>query len=104
MRLPSPLTCLLFLCCALRSGAVSAADEAASRGQLLYETHCIACHSTQMHWRDQRRVDGWASLLGQVGQWQAREQLNWTREDIEAVARHLDRTIYRLGDTPARGE
>ena len=27
-----------------------------------------------------------------------------SREDVEAVARHLDRTIYRLADTPARAE
>jgi mono/diheme cytochrome c family protein len=104
MGLPSTFTRVLFVCCVLGAGDASAAGEAASRGQLLYETHCTACHSTQMHWRDQRRVDDWASLLAQVGQWQARERLNWTREDIAAVARHLDRTIYRLGDTPARGE
>lgn len=24
----------------------------ASRGELLYSTHCIACHSTQIHWRE----------------------------------------------------
>jgi mono/diheme cytochrome c family protein len=23
-----------------------------NRGERLYTTHCIACHSTQMHWRD----------------------------------------------------
>lgn len=66
------------------------------RGQLLYETHCRACHSTQMHWRDNRRVQDWASLLAQVRQWQSRAHLGWTDDDVQAVARHLNDHIYRL--------
>lgn len=66
------------------------------RGQLLYETHCRACHTTQMHWRENRRVQDWAGLLAQVQQWQARAQLRWTDEDVQAVARHLNDRIYRL--------
>ena len=54
----------------------------ASRGQLLYATHCIACHTTQMHWRDQRVVSDWAGLLAQVRAWQARAQLQWSDADI----------------------
>jgi hypothetical protein len=71
------------------------ADDA-ERGRLLYETHCIACHSTQMHWRDNRRVSDWASLLAQVQLWQAREQLAWTEADVRSVAQHLNQRIYRL--------
>lgn len=26
----------------------------ASRGELLYSTSCIGCHSTQVHWRNKR--------------------------------------------------
>jgi mono/diheme cytochrome c family protein len=68
----------------------------ATRGQLLYETHCIACHTTQMHWRDGRIVSDWAGLLVQVRRWQATAKLNWRDEDIEAVARHLNDTVYKL--------
>jgi mono/diheme cytochrome c family protein len=99
MRLP-------ILCIALAASASTAPARAAepSRGQLLYETHCIACHSTQMHWRDKRVVQDWASLLGQVGAWQARAKLDWSAADIEAVATHLNRSIYRLPSAPIRGE
>jgi mono/diheme cytochrome c family protein len=75
-----------------------------TRGQLLYETHCIACHSTQMHWRDKRSATDWASLLAQVRQWQAREQLRWADTDIDAVATYLNETIYRLPPAAIRGE
>lgn len=75
-----------------------------TRGRLLYETHCIACHSKQMHWRENRRVVDRDSLLAQVTQWQAREGLGWTPADIEAVAAYLNAIVYRLPDAPVRGE
>lgn len=67
-----------------------------SRGQLLYATHCIACHNSQMHWRDARAVRDWPGLLTQVRVWQERGRLQWSDDDITEVARHLNDTIYRL--------
>jgi len=67
-----------------------------TRGRLLYETHCIACHTTQMHWRDGHIVSDWAGLLAQVQHWQARAKLNWSPDDVEAVARHLNDAVYNL--------
>jgi mono/diheme cytochrome c family protein len=82
------------------SGAGAAPDPAANpaptRGQLLYDTHCIACHNAQIHWRDQRLASDWASLREQVRQWQARARLAWPEADIVEVTRHLNDTIYRL--------
>jgi len=60
---------------------------AQSRGELLYTTHCIACHSTQVHWRDQRRATDLASLKEQVTYWQGRALLSWTENDIAEVTR-----------------
>lgn len=67
-----------------------------SRGQLLYGNHCVACHNTQMHWRDQRLVKDFDGLLVQVRAWQAQLRLDWSETDVLEVARHLDRTIYQL--------
>jgi hypothetical protein len=67
-----------------------------TRGRLLYETHCIACHNTQMHWRDARIVRDWPGLAAQVRGWQARAKLEWSDADILEVSRHLNSTIYRL--------
>lgn len=96
----------LGLCAALWLLAAVPGPAAAdvTRGRLLYETHCIACHSKQMHWRENRRVTDRASLLAQVGQWQAREGLGWTQADIQAVAAYLDAIVYRLPDAPVRSE
>jgi cytochrome c5 len=73
-----------------------------TRGRLLYETHCVACHNSQMHWRDKRIVRDWPGLVGQVRAWQERAKLQWSEADILEVARHLDAAIYRLPQS-ARG-
>lgn len=66
-----------------------------SRGQLLYETHCIACHTTQMHWRDRKSAKDWPGLRRVVRRWQGELQLRWTDADIDEVARYLNQRYYR---------
>lgn len=78
--------------------AVAAQGQAAieSRGQMLYGNHCVACHTTQMHWRDQKLATDWPSLKAQVRRWQGAGQLNWSEDDIDDVARFLNDSFYRL--------
>lgn len=84
------------------SSLLSYAQGAPSRGQLLYTTHCIACHTTQMHWRDERRAVDWETLKGQVRRWQGNAGLEWADADIVEVARHLNETIYHYPQTADR--
>jgi len=72
----------------------------APRGELLYSTHCVACHSTQVHWRDVRLATDWASLRLQVLRWQGNTGLAWSDDDIAAVTRYLNDLYYRF---PAPG-
>ena len=77
--------------------AVGTAPAAAqSRGELLYTTHCIACHNTQVHWRSKKQVVDWPSLRAQVRAWQATAQLAWTDDDILLVAAYLNEAYYHL--------
>ena len=71
------------------------AAQAQSRGELLYSTHCITCHTTQMHWRDKRVATDWSSLNRQVRRWQDASGLGWSESDIEDVTRYLNETSYR---------
>lgn len=91
-------TNLLFLVTALACCAAAQAQPAASptRGELLYNNHCIECHTSQMHWRDRRQARDWPGLRAQVERWQAAAGLQWSEADITEVARHLDNTIYRF--------
>lgn len=74
--------------------------RAQSRGELLYTTHCMACHTAQMHWRSQRVARDWPSLKVEVRRWQAAASLAWDDDDIVEVARYLNETVYRFEVTP----
>jgi len=79
----------------------NASDAAAvagdvKRGQLLYETNCIACHTTQAHWRDKHLVRSWPDLLYQVSRWQKNTGQNWSSEEINDTAAYLNQTFYKL--------
>lgn len=70
-----------------------------ARGELLYNTHCIACHTTQMHWRDNKQATDWQGLEAQVRKWQRTAGLAWSDADIADVARYLNSTIYKYPQT-----
>ena len=88
----------LLLQAALPLHAQAPATSAPSRGELLYTTHCIACHTTQVHWRDRRLATDFTSLVAQVGRWQKNTGLDWSSEEILDVVRYLNATMYRLPD------
>jgi len=74
---------------------------AQSRGALLYSTHCIACHTEQVHWREKRLATDWPSLTAQVRRWQADAALNWGEDDVAEVARYLNEEFYRFPQASA---
>jgi len=67
-----------------------------ARGELLYTTHCVGCHTTQVHWRDRKLATDWASLVAQVERWQKNANLGWNADDVAAVVRHLNASFYRF--------
>jgi len=64
------------------------------RGELLYTTHCIACHTDQVYWRDKKLATDWKSLQSQVRHWDKFSGLGWTDDDVAAVARYLNVLHY----------
>jgi len=96
------LLCQALVGAALALGGVGAAAQAAptpGRGELLYDTHCRACHTEQVHWREKRAAVDWPRLKQEVQRWQAAARLAWSDADIVAVARHLNDTVYHLPQT-----
>jgi len=65
-----------------------------SRGRLLYENHCQACHTTRVHGRVNRLPVKLDELRRIVDGWQRQEKLNWTSDDIADVVEYLNSTIY----------
>jgi mono/diheme cytochrome c family protein len=69
------------------------------RGQLLYATHCNTCHTSQVHWREQKKVTDWNSLVMQVRHWQGIAALGWSEDEINDVAHYLNVMFYSYKDT-----
>lgn len=86
-------------------GMVFAAPPAMaqSRGELLYNTHCVSCHTTEVHWRDGRAARNWAGLKFQVRRWQEAASLAWNDGDILDVSRYLNDRIYHFEQTAEPG-
>ena len=78
-------------------------ESVSTRGELLYSTHCIECHTTQMHWRVNRQAVDWDTLKFQVSRWQGVLNLGWTEADVNDVARYLNDSIYKFPRQVSRG-
>jgi len=85
---------LLFASFGILTSAGAQPTREATRGELLYSTHCIACHSTQVHWREKKLAADWKTLQSQIRRWQAVLGLGWGMEDIAEVARYLNDLYY----------
>jgi cytochrome c2 len=79
---------------ALTAGPGSAAD--AQRGRLLYENHCMVCHTSVAHIRDDRRVVTPVELRGQVTRWSTHLELPWQAEERDDVTAYLNERYYRF--------
>ena len=84
------------------SQGVPQAVPSETRGELLYTTHCIGCHTSQMHWRNDKQAYDWDSLKVQVRHWQGSAKLEWGDADIAEVARYLNDTVYHYPQTGDR--
>ena len=76
--------------------AAAASPPDTTRGRLLYDNSCNACHTTQPHWRSQRLVSSWSDLVAQVTRWQGVAGLSWTSDEIRDVAVFLNEQFYHL--------
>jgi mono/diheme cytochrome c family protein len=65
-----------------------------NRGSMLYDNHCIQCHTQQVHWREKRLATDWKALITQVDRWQRASGLDWNNKDIEEVTRYLNGKYY----------
>ena len=86
------------------AGAATAPAE--SRGELLYTTYCVGCHTTEVHWRDRRLAQNWPALKAEVTRWQKTAGLGLDAPDIDALAAYLNGLYYHFpeGDTRRSGD
>jgi len=92
----------LIIACSLFFGmhAMTPAEavESGSRGALLYATHCNACHTARIHWRELKLVTDMESLHTQVRRWQDNIGQEWTDAEIADVVHYLNALYYDFPD------
>ena len=67
-----------------------------SRGQLLYENHCQACHTSVVHVRESRRARSLEDLEYWVTRWAGELKLHWRADEINDVVDYLNRRYYKI--------
>ena len=66
------------------------------RGRVLYERHCIQCHTPDIHRRPDRIPMTRDELRGLVDTFRRVQNLGWTPEEIDDVVEYLNVTRYRF--------
>jgi mono/diheme cytochrome c family protein len=84
------------ICAALLAMGWSAFAQDVSRGALLYETHCAACHREGLHERASSKVRTYADLRAQVERWTMESGHRFTRGEVDELIAFLDASHYRL--------
>ena len=92
--LKKSLLIMLFVLFGNLADAESQKMRDATRGELLYSTHCIACHSAEIHWRNKKLATDWTTLQSEVGRWQKLSGLGWDDDDVAQVAQYLNALHY----------
>ena len=66
-----------------------------SRGQLLYQNHCIVCHESNVHIRNKKKAKSIAEINTWVSKWSTYRKLDWSESEINAVSTFLNNTYYK---------
>lgn len=75
---------------------VLAADV--ERGKLLYENHCMSCHESVVHIRNDRRTKALGELYWQTTRWAIEQGLEWRYDEVRDVAQYLNARFYQFDE------
>ena len=67
-----------------------------ARGSLLYENHCMVCHTSVVHVREDRKATTRDEIRSWVERWQKELGLPWTSVDVDDVVEFLNNRYYKL--------
>lgn len=72
------------------------ASPALTRGQQLYENHCMACHESVIHIRTRHQAKSLTDIHQQVTRWANYSKLHWSRDETSDVVQYLNSQYYRF--------
>lgn len=79
------------------SGVISAAAaEDVERGRMLYENHCVSCHESVVHVRDDHKAKSLGEVNWQIARWATERRLEWRYDEVRDVSRYLNARFYQF--------
>jgi len=79
-----------------------AATAVGSRGQLLYEDHCQACHTSVVHVRETHKARTLKDLEYWVTHWSDELKLPWGEDEVRDVVDYLNVRYYKIEGSTTR--
>ena len=73
------------------------------RGRLLYENHCLTCHESQVHIRNNHTAQSIGDIYREVTRWSEALELAWQSSEFKDVSHYLYRSFY-VGNVQDRGK
>jgi len=73
-----------------------AATAVESRGQMLYEDHCQACHTSVAHVRETHKARTLKDLEYWVTHWSDELELPWGADEVRDVVDYLNARYYKI--------
>ena len=65
------------------------------RGRMLYENHCMDCHESRVHIREQHRAESLAEVWWQTVRWARELRLGWRQDEFADVSLYLHQQFYQ---------
>jgi len=66
-------------------------------GSQLHESKCLACHTTSVYTRSDRKVKSLTALSQRVNMCaKGGAQTNWTKKQIDSVTNYLNNRFYKF--------
>ena len=72
------------------------ASAGAERGRLLYENHCMSCHISTLHVREQRKCKTPAEMRAMILRWSGELKLDWREDELADVYQYLNNRYYKF--------
>jgi mono/diheme cytochrome c family protein len=72
----------------------------ATRGMALYDSRCVACHTTSVHNREMRRAKSFDDVREWVARWNAYLGGDWGPTEMDDVARYVNEKYYGFACPP----
>jgi mono/diheme cytochrome c family protein len=97
---------ILVTCAALAAPLLLLAPSGAfavdpGRGRALYDSRCGGCHTQSVHGRVKRVARDFEDVRRWVARWNDTLRLNWSPDEVEDVAAHLNTAYYGYACPPS---